>query len=32
MVEQTFSQFGKVYVKIKRDERGMPFAFAQYEV
>ena len=31
-VTATFSQFGKVYVKIRRDGRGMPFAFAQYEV
>ena len=31
-VTASFSQFGTVYVKIRRDGRGMPFAFAQYEV
>ncbi|MCJ1449600.1 MAG: hypothetical protein MMC23_010122, partial [Stictis urceolatum] len=30
-VTRTFEQFGKVYVKIKRDPRGMPYAFCQYE-
>lgn len=29
---KTFSQFGIVFVKIKRDSRGMPFAFCQYTV
>ncbi|KAF4512735.1 hypothetical protein G6O67_000080 [Ophiocordyceps sinensis] len=29
-VTKTFSQFGIVFVKIKRDSRGMPFAFCQY--
>ncbi|KAI9812690.1 MAG: hypothetical protein M1832_000347 [Thelocarpon impressellum] len=26
-----FKQFGTVYVKIRRDNRGMPYAFCQYE-
>ncbi|KAL9100380.1 MAG: hypothetical protein Q9163_004238 [Psora crenata] len=29
-VSQAFRQFGNVYVKIRRDTRQMPFAFAQY--
>ncbi|KND90387.1 Meiotic activator RIM4 [Tolypocladium ophioglossoides CBS 100239] len=29
-VTKAFSQFGIVFVKIKRDGRGMPFAFCQY--
>ncbi|PHH64080.1 hypothetical protein CDD81_5073 [Ophiocordyceps australis] len=29
-VTKVFSQFGIVFVKIKRDGRGMPFAFCQY--
>lgn len=29
---KAFSQFGIVFVKIKRDSRGMPFAFCQYTV
>ncbi|RDA91439.1 hypothetical protein CP533_6288 [Ophiocordyceps camponoti-saundersi (nom. inval.)] len=29
-VTKNFSQFGIVFVKIKRDSRGMPFAFCQY--
>ncbi|RDA88972.1 hypothetical protein CP532_0632 [Ophiocordyceps camponoti-leonardi (nom. inval.)] len=31
-VTKNFSQFGIVFVKIKRDSRGMPFAFCQYTV
>ncbi len=31
-VDQVFREFGKVYVKIRRDGRGMPYAFCQYEV
>ena len=31
-VKDKFEQFGNCYVKIKRDARGMPFAFCQYEV
>ncbi|MCJ1403889.1 hypothetical protein MMC11_007112 [Xylographa trunciseda] len=30
-VARVFEQFGRVYVKIRRDNRGMPYAFAQYE-
>ncbi|KAI9795484.1 MAG: hypothetical protein M1833_007014 [Piccolia ochrophora] len=30
-VKQVFDQFGTVYVKIRRDNRGMPYAFCQYE-
>ncbi|KAI9703275.1 MAG: hypothetical protein M1836_007841 [Candelina mexicana] len=30
-VTQAFQSFGKVYVKIRRDNRGMPYAFCQYE-
>ncbi|OLN86128.1 Meiotic activator RIM4 [Colletotrichum chlorophyti] len=30
-VEATFSKFGEVYVKIRRDSQGMPFAFVQFE-
>ncbi|KAL9127079.1 MAG: hypothetical protein Q9217_003981 [Psora testacea] len=29
-VTQAFQQFGNVYVKIRRDGRQMPYAFAQY--
>ena len=31
-VTESFQQFGNVYVKIRRDSRQMPFAFAQYTV
>ena len=31
-MQEKFEQFGNCYVKIKRDSRGMPFAFCQYEV
>ena len=31
-VHAVFSQFGPVWIKIRRDQKGMPFAFAQYEV
>ena len=31
-VTEAFQQFGNVYVKIRRDSRQMPFAFAQYTV
>ena len=31
-VKEKFEAFGNVYVKIKRDYRGMPYAFAQFEV
>ncbi|KAI9888784.1 MAG: hypothetical protein M1814_006289 [Vezdaea aestivalis] len=31
-VTEAFGCFGRVYVKIRRDPRGMPFAFCQYEV
>ena len=31
-VQREFSAFGTVYVKIRRDSRGMPYAFCQYEV
>ena len=30
-VTQVFKEFGTVYVKIRRDSRGMPYAFCQYE-
>ncbi|KAL6713555.1 hypothetical protein ACLMJK_009020 [Lecanora helva] len=30
-VQNAFSQFGTCYVKIRRDNNGMPFAFVQYE-
>ncbi|MCJ1288114.1 hypothetical protein MMC26_007469 [Xylographa opegraphella] len=30
-VTRVFEQFGRVYVKIRRDNRSMPYAFAQYE-
>jgi hypothetical protein len=29
---RNFSPFGTVYVKIKRDDRDMPFGFLQYTV
>ena len=31
-VNRVFERFGTVYVKIRRDTRGMPYAFCQYEV
>ncbi len=31
-VKDVFQTFGPVYVKIRRDSKGMPFAFCQYEV
>ncbi|KAL8741398.1 MAG: hypothetical protein Q9190_005989 [Brigantiaea leucoxantha] len=31
LVASVFEMFGKVYVKIRRDGKGMPFAFCQYE-
>ncbi|KAL8659688.1 MAG: hypothetical protein Q9226_000313 [Calogaya cf. arnoldii] len=31
-VSEVFQAFGNVYVKIRRDGKGMPFAFCQYEV
>ena len=31
-VTEAFQQYGRVYVKIRRDQRRMPFAFAQFEV
>lgn len=31
-VKTVFQTFGTVYVKIRRDNKGMPFAFCQYEV
>ncbi|KAI9819208.1 MAG: hypothetical protein M1827_007364 [Pycnora praestabilis] len=30
-VTRAFEAFGNVYVKIRRDNRGMPYAFCQYE-
>ncbi|KAL8708272.1 MAG: hypothetical protein Q9220_006849 [cf. Caloplaca sp. 1 TL-2023] len=30
-VSTVFQTFGNVYVKIRRDNKGMPFAFCQYE-
>ncbi|KAL8733622.1 MAG: hypothetical protein Q9166_002032 [cf. Caloplaca sp. 2 TL-2023] len=30
-VSEVFQAFGNVYVKIRRDNKGMPFAFCQYE-
>ncbi|KAK5172477.1 hypothetical protein LTR04_002403 [Oleoguttula sp. CCFEE 6159] len=30
-VAKVFGKFGAVYVKIRRDTRGMPYAFCQYE-
>ncbi|KAL8968761.1 MAG: hypothetical protein Q9183_002311 [Haloplaca sp. 2 TL-2023] len=30
-VSEVFQAFGNVYVKIRRDTKGMPFAFCQYE-
>ena len=29
---RVFSQYGIVFVKIRRDSRNMPFAFCQYTV
>ena len=31
-LKEKFDAFGTVYVKIKRDYRGMPYAFCQFEV
>ena len=31
-LKDKFEAFGTVYVKIKRDHRGMPYAFCQFEV
>ncbi|KAL9609965.1 MAG: hypothetical protein Q9167_005293 [Letrouitia subvulpina] len=31
-VSTVFQAFGNVYVKIRRDGKGMPFAFCQYEI
>jgi len=31
-VTKTFSAFGPVFVKIRRDHKNMPFAFCQYTV
>lgn len=31
-VEGAFARFGRCFVKIRRDNKGMPFAFVQYEV
>lgn len=31
-VKNVFQTFGTVYVKIRRDSKGMPFAFCQYAV
>ncbi len=31
-VTSVFQIFGDVYVKVRRDNKGMPFAFCQYEV
>ena len=31
-VTEAFQRFGDVYIKIRRDSRQMPFAFAQYTV
>lgn len=31
-VTKVFQEFGTVWVKIRRDSKGMPFAFCQYEV
>lgn len=31
-VTAVFQAFGDVYVKVRRDSKGMPFAFCQYEV
>lgn len=31
-VHAAFLQYGTCYIKIRRDARGMPFAFVQYEV
>lgn len=31
-VLEAFQGFGNVYVKIRRDNKEMPFAFCQYEV
>jgi hypothetical protein len=28
----SFSKYGKVWIKIRRDPKSMPYAFAQYEV
>jgi hypothetical protein len=31
-VTRVFSEFGTVFVKIRRDQRNMPFAFCQFTV
>lgn len=31
-VKKVFSKFGEVFVKIRRDNRNMPFAFCQFTV
>jgi len=31
-ITRIFSQYGTVFVKIKRDNRNIPVAFAQYKV
>lgn len=31
-VHNVFVQFGECFTKIKRDNKGMPFAFVQYHV
>lgn len=31
-VSTAFSEYGKCYVKIRRDKNHMPYAFVQYEV
>lgn len=31
-VTRAFSQFGTVFVKIRRDAKNMPFAFCQFTV
>ena len=31
-VREVFQVFGNCYVKIRRDHKGMPYAFCQYEV
>lgn len=30
-VQLAFSEFGTCYVKIRRDERGMPYSFVQFD-
>lgn len=31
-VAAAFARFGRCFAKIRRDSKGMPFAFVQYEV